>query len=72
MSFWLFVMTMNIFHPNHFLKNLSRYAKDTIICMDRDFKAKIDGIGLAKQLKDCNTNTNRNNLDNYFCLIMKI
>jgi len=40
------------YHPNHFLKNLSRYAKDTIICMDHDFKAQIDGIELAKQLNE--------------------
>jgi FixJ family two-component response regulator len=38
------------YHPNRFLKNLYQYAKDTIICMDHDFKAKIDGIELAKQL----------------------
>jgi len=40
------------YHPNHFLKNLSNYAKDTIICMDHDFKAQIDGIELAKQLNE--------------------
>ena len=40
------------YHPNHFLKNLSRYAKDTIICMDHDFKTQIDGIELAKQLNE--------------------
>jgi FixJ family two-component response regulator/anti-sigma regulatory factor (Ser/Thr protein kinase) len=40
------------YHPNHFLKDLSKYAKDTIICMDHDFKTKIDGIELAKQLNE--------------------
>jgi PAS domain S-box-containing protein len=40
------------YHPNHFLKNLSKYAKDTIICMDHDLKAQIDGIELAKRLNE--------------------
>lgn len=40
------------YHPSHFLKNLSQYTKDTLICMDHDFKAQIDGIELAKQLNE--------------------
>lgn len=38
------------YNPNHFLKNLSQYSKDTIICMDHDFKTQINGLELAEQL----------------------
>ena len=40
------------YNPKHFLKNLSQYSKDTIICMDHDFKAQINGFELAKQLHE--------------------
>jgi|GEM_PF-376420 len=37
-------------HPQRFLENVSRYAKDTKICMDNDLGCRITGIQLAKQL----------------------
>lgn len=40
------------YHPDHFLRNLHRYEKNTIICMDHDFKAQINGFELAKQLNE--------------------
>ncbi|CAL7961192.1 Sensor protein [Gammaproteobacteria bacterium] len=40
------------YHPKHFLENLSQYAKNTIICMDHDFKSQMNGIDLAEQLHE--------------------
>lgn len=36
--------------PSKFLRNLAQYHKDTIICMDYDFKTQINGLDLAKEL----------------------
>lgn len=38
------------YNPNKFLENLSKYQKDTIICMDYDFKTQINGLDLAEKL----------------------
>lgn len=38
------------YNPHDFLKNLAKYAKDTIICMDNDFHSSISGVELATQL----------------------
>jgi PAS domain S-box-containing protein len=40
------------YHPERFLENLAQYPKDTVICMDHDFKTKMNGIDLAKQLHE--------------------
>lgn len=40
------------YDPLIFLKELSQYAKDTMICMDNNFNSSIDGLGLAKQLHE--------------------
>lgn len=38
--------------PTNFLKNSSKYPKDTRICLDKNFAGDIDGIVLAKKLHD--------------------
>lgn len=40
------------YNPILFLKQLSQYDKDTIICMDNDLKNMITGVELAKQLHE--------------------
>ena len=37
-------------HPDQCLKHITEYQKDTIICMDYDFKATINGLELAEKL----------------------
>lgn len=38
--------------PTHFLKNSSKYAKDTKICLDKNFVGDMNGIALAKKLHE--------------------
>lgn len=47
-----FMAVETYYNPYNFLENLSRYGKETRICMDNDFHKQINGIELAKQLNE--------------------